>query len=106
MITRDINKVPKRNHNPAASIIEDNLNHFKLSQAEAARRMGVRPSLLNEVLKGKRGVSNDLALRLEAMCGLSAALLVRLQANFDYQKSYHAHNDEIVKQVRKLEPIL
>lgn len=103
MIKRDLAKVPKRDFNSAVSLVRDTLEEFGLSQAETARRLKVSPSYLNEVLKEKRGVSVDLALRLEALFGVSASLLIRMQADYDFQKAYHANREKIVSEVERLE---
>ncbi|GAA5496625.1 hypothetical protein Rhal01_02810 [Rubritalea halochordaticola] len=100
MIQREPNKIAKMASNPAAGILGDTIEHYGLSQAEVARGMGVRPSLLNETLKGKRGVSVDLAMRAEAYFGMSAQLLVRLQADYDFQKAYYARGESIAAAVK------
>lgn len=102
MMRKNENKVPKLAINPACGILVDTIEHYGLSQAEVARGMGVRPSLLNEVLRGKRGVSADLAMRAEAYFGVSARLLTQLQSEYDFQKAFHAKHDEIIKQVKHL----
>ena len=38
-------------------LIKDELEASNLTQAKLAKSIGVKPSLLNEVIKGKRGVS-------------------------------------------------
>lgn len=100
-----ITRVPKRDFNSAAVLIADTMEHFGLSQAEAARKMQISPSLLNEVLKGKRGLSVELAMRLEALFGISAGLLSRMQAEYDFQKVYHSNHEKITREVQRLEVV-
>ncbi len=45
-------------------LLEEFLKPLKLSQAEAARRLHIPLNRLNELIKGKRGVTPDTALRL------------------------------------------
>ena len=45
------------------------LEDLKLSQATAARALGMTANRLNEVVKNKRGISADTALRLAAYFG-------------------------------------
>ncbi len=99
-----VNKVPKPAINPAASVIEDSILHYELSQAKVARAMKVSAPLLSDVIRGKKKVSVELALRLEACLGISAELLNKLQSAYDYQVSYHANHIAIEKEVEDLVP--
>ena len=51
------------------------LQDVELSQAEAARGLGITASRLNEVVKDKRGISADTALRLATYFGTTASLV-------------------------------
>jgi antitoxin HigA-1 len=55
----------------------------EISQAECARRMGMSINRLNEIERGKRGVSPETAVLLCALTGVSAEFWYRLQANHD-----------------------
>jgi antitoxin HigA-1 len=54
-----------------------------ISQAEAARRMGMSLARMNEIAKGKRAVTAETALLFEAMTGASAEFWLNLQARHD-----------------------
>ena len=56
-----------------------------MTQAKLAEQIGVSPSLLNEVINGKRGVNTELALLLEAALGISANMFLQLQADYNMQ---------------------
>ena len=56
-----------------------------MTQAKLAEQIGVSPSLLNEVVNGKRGVNTELALLLEAALGISADMWLKLQADYNMQ---------------------
>ena len=43
-------------------LIKDELEANSLTQAKLAENIGVKPSLLNEIIKGKRGVNTEIAL--------------------------------------------
>lgn len=55
--------------------IRDELEARNLSQAKLANQIGISPSLLNEVINGKRSVNTELALLLEAALGIEADIL-------------------------------
>ena len=67
------------------SLIRDELEERKMSQAKLAQQIGVSPSLLNEVIRGKRAVNTELALLLEAALGIAAHILLDLQADYNMQ---------------------
>jgi addiction module HigA family antidote len=73
--------------NPAAGLIQDELEARSISFAQAARSMDIPRSRLSDVFAGRKGVSADTALRLERYLGISASLLIRLQADFDLSKA-------------------
>jgi plasmid maintenance system antidote protein VapI len=60
--------------------------------------IGVTVNRVNEIIKGKRGISPDTAIRLEALFGASAQFWLNLQLAWDL---YHAQNAPEVKEVRK-----
>lgn len=66
-------------------LIRDELEARNLSQAKLANQIGVSPSLLNEVIDGKRSVNTELALLLEAALGIEAELFLKLQSAYNMQ---------------------
>ncbi|WP_418894564.1 helix-turn-helix transcriptional regulator [Limibacterium fermenti] len=59
------------------------LNYEKLK----GDKLGVPYTAFNEVLNGKRPVSADLALLLEASLGVNAGVLVRMQTDYNLQRA-------------------
>jgi len=55
----------------------------EVSQAECARRMGISVNRLNEIERGKRGVTPETAVLLSALTGASAQMWTSLQSNHD-----------------------
>lgn len=68
-------------------ILKDEIEYRGLSQQKLASQMGISPSLLNEILNGKRAVSTEYALLFEAALDIDAEPLVKMQANYDMQKA-------------------
>ena len=66
-------------------ILKDEIEYRGLSQRKLAAQMGISPTLLNEILNGKRAVSTQYALLFEAALGIDAGPLVKLQADYDMQ---------------------
>lgn len=66
-------------------LIKDELEANNLTQAKLAENIGIKPSLLNEIIKGKRSVNTELALLLEAALNIPADLLLNLQSDYNMQ---------------------
>jgi addiction module HigA family antidote len=99
-IPRDPLKVPKPLSNPAAALIRDTIAHHKITQAEAAEAMNISKAQLSDVIRQKKGVSARIALRVQFCFGIPGDLLIRLQAQFDFQKAYHANSGDLRLEVR------
>ena len=66
-------------------LIMDEIEANHISQAKLAENIGVKPSLLNEIIKGKRGVNTEMALLIEAALDIPADLLLNLQRDYNMQ---------------------
>ncbi|MDE6436566.1 MAG: HigA family addiction module antidote protein, partial [Muribaculaceae bacterium] len=53
-------------------LIKDELEARNLTQAKLAESIGVSPSLINEIIKGKRSVNTEMALLVEAALNVPA----------------------------------
>lgn len=78
------NLVPFEPTHPG-EVIKDEIEYRGISQRKLAARMGISPTLLNEILNGKRSVSAQYALLFEAALDIPADIWVRMQANYDMQ---------------------
>ena len=99
-IPRDSLKIPKPVSNPAAALIRDTLEHRGISQSTAAQAMGISKAGLSDVIRQRKAVSASLALRAQYSLGIPGDLLIRLQAQFDFQKAHHARQGVLRKEVR------
>ena len=68
-------------------LLKDELSYRNIKQKDLAQRMGLSYTALNEVLNGRRSLSTELALMLEAYLGVSADLLMRMQTDYNLQIS-------------------
>jgi antitoxin HigA-1 len=68
---------------PGEILLEEFLNPLGISQAEAARRMNVPLQRLNEVVRGKRGITAGTALRLARLLDTSPEFWMNLQVASD-----------------------
>jgi antitoxin HigA-1 len=68
---------------PGEMLLEEFLRQIELSQAETARRLKMPLNRLNELIKGKRGITPDTALRLSELFKVSPEFWMNLQAGWD-----------------------
>lgn len=81
--TVDLRRMRQPPTHPGEMLLEEFLKPMELSQAEAAARMQMTANRLNEIIKGKRGVTADTAWRLSALLGTSPELWMNLQMQWD-----------------------
>ena len=84
---------------PGEMLLEEFLKPLGLSQTELAARLGVSYPRINELIRGKRGVTPDTALRLERLLGMEAQFWLNLQLAWDL---YHAARSPAAKDIRKI----
>lgn len=83
---------------PVRSHMGDFLREWVLPDGEpvarTAARLGMSRQALSSVLNGRAGLSPELALKVEHVFGVSASSMVRMQAQYDYERAA-ARADEI-----------
>lgn len=88
-------------------MIKDEIAARGITQKDLARQMGVSYTVFNEILNGKRPVTTEYALLLEAALGTDAAIWIGLQADYNLQK---AKQDKSfmnrLEQIRKIAAVL
>ncbi|MFC1799310.1 HigA family addiction module antitoxin [Candidatus Eisenbacteria bacterium] len=87
---------------PGDMIREEFLVPLEMTQTELASRLGVSFPRLNEVIRGKRGVTPDTALRLERVLGMPAEFWLGLQQDWDL---WHAMRGTKAAEIARLEPL-
>ncbi len=68
---------------PGEFILEEFLIPDNKSQRQLAGELGWTPARLNEVIKGKRGITADAALDLALVLGTTPEIWMNLQSHFD-----------------------
>lgn len=66
----------------------------KISQAEAARRLGISNHYMNLIETTRRPVSTEMAVKFEALTGASAEFWATLQMRYDLWHALQAAKDE------------
>ena len=80
-------KQPKNPFHPGEILLEEFLEPDGITQTEFAVKLGWTRARLNELIKGKRGITADAALDLAEVLGTSAKLWMNLQATYDLDQA-------------------
>lgn len=76
----------KINHIPAVhpgSVLQDELQEIGLTQSALASHIRVLPKTINEICRGKRGISAEMAWKLSQALGASPNFWLNLQNNWE-----------------------
>ena len=84
-------------------MIKDEIVARGLTQKDLAKQMGVSYTVFNEILNGKRPVTTEYALLLEAALGTDAAIWIGLQADYNMQKA--KQDKSFMKRLEKIRKI-
>jgi addiction module HigA family antidote len=71
-------------------LLEEFLKPLELTQVAAAEKMGISVNRVNELIRGKRGVTADTALRLAKLLKTTPEFWLNLQNAFDLYEAKHA----------------
>jgi addiction module HigA family antidote len=64
-------------------VLDDELEERGLSQAQLARHLHILPKTINEICRGKRGISAEMAMMLSRALGASPGFWLNLQKNWE-----------------------
>ncbi|HPK29765.1 MAG TPA: HigA family addiction module antitoxin [Bacteroidales bacterium] len=85
------------------SIIKGELEFRGISQRKLAVQMGISPTQFNEILNGKRPLSVEIALLLEAALDIDATPLLSIQTKYNLQTAKNNKSfSERLRQVREI----
>jgi len=87
---------------PGEMLLEEFLKPLGISQSAFAVKLGVSFPRLNEIVRGKRAVTPDTALRLARVLGMPADFWLGLQTDWDL---WHAMRDDRAAEIARLEPV-
>jgi addiction module HigA family antidote len=64
-------------------VLKDEIEYRGISQRKLAEAMRISYTLLNEILNAKRPVNTEFALMIEAVLGLQAEPLLKMQTRYN-----------------------
>ena len=87
---------------PGEMLLEEFIRPLAITQSELAARLGISFPRLNEIVRGKRAITSDTALRLARVLGMSADFWLGLQLDWDL---WHAIRGSKAIEIDRLVPL-
>lgn len=87
-----MSKQPKNPFHPGEILLEEFLEPMGMTQRAFAEQIGWTRARLNELIRGKRGITAEAALDLADVLGTSPKLWMNLQATYDLDRAQRARS--------------
>ncbi len=91
--------------NPGDILLEDFLKPLEITQYRLAKGLKVSQTKVSEIIKGKRSITAETALRLGKYFCMSPEYWMNLQSLCDLQKARRKINQKIEKEVLPLKSL-
>jgi addiction module HigA family antidote len=85
---------------PGEILAEDVLAEIGMNARQLAQALNVPPNRISEILRGRRGITADTALRLSRWLGTSPEVWLNLQQAYDLEVAELEHGKEIERTVK------
>ncbi len=87
---------------PGKILVEEFLEPLGISQRAFARQIDVPPNRINEIIRGKRAISGDTAIRFSLALGTSPEMWLRLQYRYELEKAQDEADPALAEKIRPL----
>jgi addiction module HigA family antidote len=85
---------------PGDILLEEFLEPMGISRYRLAKDISVPPRRINEIVKGKRAITPDTALRLSRFFGTSERFWLNLQMRYDLESEKDRLRDRLEREVQ------
>jgi addiction module HigA family antidote len=90
------------NITPGEILDKEFLGPMHITQYRLAHDIGVPPRRINEIVKGRRAITANTALRLGRYFGMSPEFWLNLQSHYDLEQEQEQLADRLDKEVKVL----
>lgn len=97
-----VNRAPTH---PGEMLLEEFLKPMNITQTALAEGIGVTFARVNELINGKRGITPETALRLEAFLGVEAQFWMNMQQTWDLYETLHSRKAKEIQRIRKFQNV-
>jgi len=88
---------------PPGALLQEELEAIGMTQQELATRTGRPAQVINEIIRGKKQITQDTALEFEKVLGIPAHIWVNLEADYQLTSARIRERDELSSQESWLE---
>lgn len=92
----------RRPTHPGEMLNEEFLKPLGLTQVDLAKRIGVSFQRVNQIVRCKRAVSPDTALRLGKLLGTTPGFWLGLQQRWDLHEAMHSADAKIIGKIKPI----
>jgi addiction module HigA family antidote len=85
---------------PGEVLLEDYLKPLRMSQSSLARALGVPADRISEIVRGRRGITGDTAVRLAHFFDTTPELWSGLQADYEIEMARDRLGAKLAKMPR------
>ena len=86
---------------PGEVLREEFMKPLKLSASAVAKGLGVTQATVHLLIRGQRGISAQLALRLARYVGTTAEFWIGLQGQYDLNVAHDEAEERIAREVQR-----
>ncbi len=65
-------------------VLGEEIEFRKLSKKEVAESMKISPTVLSEIISGKRNITTATAIKIEQVLGINALFFLNMQVRYEY----------------------
>lgn len=65
-------------------VLGEEIEYRELTKKEVAEKMGVSPTILSEIISGKRNITTLTAIKLENALSINALFFLNMQMRYEY----------------------
>jgi addiction module HigA family antidote len=95
--------MPMRPIHPGEILREEVLAEYNLNARQMAEALGVPANRVTEILRGRRSITADTALRLARWLNTTPDVWLNLQKSYDLAVAQLEHGDEIQRTVQPIQ---
>lgn len=92
-----MNITERKPFTPGEILAEEFLEPYQLTQDELAKRIGVTRRRINEIVRGKRAITPDTAIRLAKLFSMTSEYWLNLQMKYDLWQAMQGAKIELAK---------
>ena len=87
---------------PGVTLREDFMEPHELSANGLSKALGIPQNRVSDIVRGRRGITADTALRLERAFGVSGSFWLNLQSDYELEVARRDNGPAIKKSVKRL----